>query len=900
MTRDIDHLRMLRTGNIQLIITIILFPILAMGQAKSDKPALPDSAKTIASAETTPDSTTRPLIRPSTSVDMDTTLTYQARTIDIRAPERITYLIGDAVVKYKTMTLKAEKITVDWNTNELVAEGVPDTVWTKSENGSDSTATVSWRGTPSVTEKGETMNGFRMFYNFKSAKARVIRGRTEYDTGYYFGEAMKKVGKDIINISSGYFTSCDNKENPHFHFGSRRIKVIPKDKVIAKPVVLYLGKIPVAIIPFALFPNKSGRQSGLVIPSYGQSRSEGRFIRGLGYYWAPNDYFDARALVDYYDRSGWMLRGDTQYAKRYALKGRISGSFTRKLFTTGQNERRWDIVINHNQTIDPTMRLTVNGKFLSDDSYYKDFSANLTQRLNREIRSNATFSKNWREHRLNLRVNASQVRDIDDKRSTRTLPQMSFSMSQRKLFGGRAGRRRSEHWYHSIYYNYSSNLLNREVLYDDTDADSPQSRQNNYTRYWDHRAGLSFNAPSKLFGVLTLGQSLSYRERWYDRYRENTFNPETNSVETDTVNGFRSRRTFDYSLNSSTKIYGYFEPNIGRVKAIRHVISPRMSFSYTPDFSDPKWGYVDVFYDTTGREIKASRLIERMSGAESKRMNFSVENLFQMKTIDGEKEKKFDLFAVNTSTSYDFKRDEFKWSSLRSSFRSSMVRNLSMNMSMTHDIYRYDSESGRRINKIMMLENKPLWKRQFFRLTNYRLSASIRLQGRSKQADQKRTQQESAFKEGEEVVVTDQGEVVSRDEYYDQLYRSGGDRFDPESRFSGLNIPWRANLSVEYSLNRTVPTNEYKTFYVTLSGAEVQLTKNWRINYSARYDIKEKTLVNHSFTFYRKLHCWEARLDWRPSGIGAPYFYFRINVRSPQLRDLKWEKRGGRSSIIRY
>jgi hypothetical protein len=333
------------------------------------------------------------------------------------------------------------------------------------------------------------------------------------------------------------------------------------------------------------------------------------------------------------------------------------------------------------------------------------------------------------------------------------------------------------------------------------------------------------------------------------------------------------------------------------VKALRHVISPRVSFSYTPDFSDPKWGYVDSFQDSTGEEITYSRLIERVSGAESKSMNFSVENLFQMKTADGEKEKKFDLCAINTSTGYNFKAEKQKWRTLSTSFRSSVVRNFNLNMNMSHSLYRY--ENNKTTNKIMLMEDKPFLKRQWLRLTNFRLSTNMRLQGQKKKGRNTDRQEQSAFDDSEEVLVTDDGEVIAKDQYYDQLNTAGGDRFDPQSQYSGLDIPWRTSLALEYSVSKPNPSIKNETYYLSLRNTELQLTNNWRINYSARFDIKDRKIVTHSFTFYRDLHCWEARFDWRPSGTGAPYFWLKINVRSSQLRDLKYEKRSN-NSVLGY
>lgn len=842
-----------------------------------------------------PDSTRLDQLRPqkTASVGMDTTLYYDAKIIKINVPEKLTYLIKDAEVKYKTMKLTAEKITVDWNTNILTAEGVPDTVYHPSNNPGDSNMSIEWKGLPTLADRGDVMHGFKMIYNFKTEKGRVIRGRTEYESGYYFGESMKKVGEDIINISHGQFTTCDNKEDPHFHFQSRRIKVIHKDKVIARPVALYLGNIPVAIIPFAVFPHKTGRHSGVVIPSYGESQAEGRFIRGLGYYWAPNDYFDARTLVDYYDRSGWMLRSDLNYAVRYLLKGSVRGSFTRKDFKTGQKQRRWDLLISHNQEIDPTMSLRIDGRLVSDNSFYRDYSSNLNERLNREIRSNATFSKNWSAQRMSLSANLSQVRDIETGRITQTFPQIRFTVSQRRFFEYEESRRtksRGEEkkemkWYHSIYYNYSNNLYNQETKGGDYKP--------TLTRYLDHNMSISMNSPQKIFGWLTMGQSISYRERWYDRYKKNEFDVETNAVQVDTARGFAALRTFSYSLSSSTNIYGLFNPHIWKIQSIRHVITPNISFSYTPDFSSPLWGYVDTFIDTTGEKIIRSKFMDSVPSGTQKSISFSVRNLFQMKTLEGEKEKKFDLFSITSSTAYNFEAEQFKLSPLSSSFRSTIIKNLNLNVSTTHDFYKTDGKTGRKLDQLLFLDDNDWWKRKLFRLSSFRLSTSISLQG-SKKGGQRQ------FDEEDGVMMDEQGEMVSSDEYYDQLNIAGGERFEPETRFSGLDIPWRTSLSFDFDLNKMNPKKPTKSYNLNISGMEIQLTKNWKINYSARYDLTDKKLVSHSFTFHRNLHCWEARFIWSPSGIGAPYFYFRIQVKSTQLRDLKWEKRGGRSSVFGY
>lgn len=836
----------------------------------------------------------------TSSVGLDTILDYNASIVDVRVPGKKIFLIGKAEVKYKTMHLTAEKISLDWDTNLITAEGVPDTVYKPSKNPGDSVMTIVWRGLPTLSDAGDVMHGAKMIYNYKTEKGRVVQGRTEFEGGYYTGASMKRISKEIINISNGYFTSCDLTEDPHYHFRSRRIKVMINDKVIAKPIVFYFGHIPVAALPFAVFPNKRGRHSGILVPTYGESSSEGRFIRGLGYYWAASQYFDASLKLDYFDRSGVMFRSDVRYNVRYILNGSISGSLTRKNFISGNKERRWDLRIGHGQQIDPTSSLAVSGWFVSDNRFYKDLSSNFDTRLNRKIRSDATYSKSWPEQRLSLSANLSQERDVETGRISQVLPQLRFSMNQRAIFakpkrsngassfGASRGAKDETTWYQSIYFSYNSNLYNS------------QTRGGNYretvTRYINHNASLSMNVPKKIFGWLTLGQSLSYEERWYDRYRKNEFNPMLNAVETDTVQGFAARRIFSYNLSSSTKIYGMFTPHIGKVQAIRHIISPSLSFSYQPDFSDPKWGYVDTFIDSTGKKIIAQRLLDGVSSSARRNISFSVGNLFQMKTLDGEKEKKLDLFNVNFSSGYNFEAEQFKLSNLYSSFQSSPTRNLNINMSANHSLYQFDLATGQMLNQLLVMQ-KDAWKTgSIMRLVNFNIGAQLSLQG-----SKKGTGADLKAETGQQVLIDEAtGEPVSEQEFLDRLYEPGGNRFEVNDRFSGLDIPWRMSLSFSFSLSKYDPRRPTKNYYLDISGLEAQVTKNWKVNYTAHYDIELKRIVSQSFTIYRDLHCWEARLIWRPSGIGGNSYYLRINVKSPQLRDLKYEMRGGRNSVLGY
>ncbi|MBN2088595.1 LPS-assembly protein LptD [candidate division KSB1 bacterium] len=832
----------------------------------------------------------------------DTTLFYEARIIDSDIDSNRFYLIGDAVVKYRNMTLKAAKITVDQDQEVLIAEGVPDTSYIFNEDSTAKEMQVFQKGTPEFKEGGEMLNGFKMIYNYRTRKGRVIRGRTDYESGKYFGEHIKKVGDKILYVTNGRFTTCDLEEEPHFYFRSRRMKIIPKDEIIAKPIVAYISGIPVAWFPLMFYPNKGGRHSGILIPRYGESASEGRYLQGLGYYWAPSDYFDATLKGNYYDRSGWMADGRLRYSKKYELDGNIAGSITKKEPVGGGKQNRWDLRIFHNQTINSTTRLMMNGNFVSDASFYRNYSSNIDQRLNRQLTSNATLSKSWPDSKNNLTVNLSHSKSLDDNSEMLLFPQISFTHSQRPLFRppertSRTIRRRDaveesqERWYHSIYYSFSSRMINQ----------TKKGQREPQARNISNSASLTMSGPQKLFGVLGWNHGVSYNDYMFDRSYRYYYDAERDSTDQDSIKrvvekGFSSVRSFSYSASANTKLYGMFAPGIGNITAIRHVVTPSISYSYSPDFTTATWGYFQEVRDTSGKVIAEKfKFPGGFASTGQNSVGFSVQNLFQMKTattVDGEeKENKYDLFYLNFSSHYNFKADSLRLSPLSSDLSANPAQNISVNMSARHDFYDYRIIKDRifTVNKFLLFEKK--WPR----LSNFSFSISLRLQGKEKKKETPKSG-EKAASENDQLSPLGASAVpgVFGDEFYEET-----DRFEAQSDFNELNIPWSASLFLDYSLDRYNPMKPTERFYIKLSNMQVKLTKNWSFRYQAHYDLQKKQLVNQSFNFARDLHCWEMNFYWVPSG---PYreFYLKINVKASQLQDIKFERRGGRLSHRGY
>ena len=835
-----------------------------------------------------PDSLFR--VQPRRSSDIDTTIRYTARDFFHDIENRTSTFLGEAVINYKNMSLKAGKITLDWDARLMTAEPLPDTVWVADPE-TDSSQVIQSTGQPVLVEGGTPYTGDKMVYNYKTKKALVVRGRTEFEDGFYRGRQIKKVTDNSFNVSHSSFTTCDLDSNPHFHFEARRLKIITNDKIIAKPVIMFIGHVPVAALPFVVFPHKTGRQSGLIIPRYGESQREGRYLRGLGYYWAPNDYFDANAMVDYFEKSGWLFRGGANYKVRYLMEGRISGSLTRKSFSEEYQERRWDLRVSHSQEIDPTSRLAVSGSFASDKNFYRNLSSSLTSRLRRELRSNATYSKSWPKQKLSLSVNLSQVHDLEDDVKSQTLPQVSFRKGTTQIFKPetpkRRGRRRRPQpkWYHSLYFSTNSTLLNssREFL---SRTSQDTVKEIDRTRTLKHNINLSLNSPKKYFGWLALNQSLNLGEDWFDKTQSYELDAETSQIESREVKGFAARHTFSYNATANTKLYGLFTPDLLDIQAIRHVVTPSITFRYQPDFSDPAWGYYTEVVDASGETVKKDRF-GGTPGSGSQVISFSVRNLFQMKRGTGEQERKIDLFNVDFSSGYNFKVDTYRLSDLSSSWRANPARNFSLSARTSHSFYDWDRESGARIHQYLF-DHRGWLKGKFIRLTSLQLSFSLRLQGKGSTGSRGGGRERDGFSDGSEYRALEEDmNVLEEDLSRDR------DPFEPDRAFRSLSIPWRMNVRFNFALDkRRNPNQPQKKYYLDVSGAEINLTKNWRIGYSAHYDLESKSISHHRLTFYRDLHCWEANVDWVPSGINKRVF-FRINVKAPSLQDIKLEKGGG-------
>lgn len=847
--------------------------------------------------------------------ELDTILTYSASRIIFTFQPRTTILQGNAEIRYQDMRLEAPYIMVNWDENLLQAHSGEDTAQiadstpnadleklerpenVKSREGvqSQSTHQLPSESSPiastsispfsppkdlptlpqplpkevvKMVDGEQVIVGLSLQYNLKTRQGRVVEGHTQYQDGWYRGRAIKRPEEKSYNIRSCFYTTCDAPE-PHYGFWSRDMKLIVKDKVIARPIVLMFGPVPVLAVPFGIFPARGGRRSGLLVPTYGESSSQGRFLTGLGYYWAPNDYCDFKTQLDFYERYGILIREEIAYAWRYRLNGNLSGSYVNQR-REGAALRRWDLGFNHNQQLSPTAQLSASGYFLSDRSYLHDLSLNPKERLQRIIRSDATITKRWIGSPWTAAINLHQEEDLESGAWYHVFPQLSLSRNSSPLFSPPLQTPADlQPWWSKVYFNYRLQGLNTQRLNVSTQTNPPlRDRQDR----WGIRHDLNLTATLKPLGIFNFTPRINYTEAWLDRWFTYQLR---DSLTVDTTLHYRpkARRTFNVGAGFSTSLYGLFYPHLGGLEAIRHTLSPSLSFTYTPDFSQPHWGYYDIF-PYRGRKNYYDRFAGNLFGATPKlrqeSLGMSLENIIEYKRKRGGDTIKRTLLSLNLSTSHNLAADSLKWAPLTTSARippltdaqgGGTISGLGLDINATHSFYRlsYDSITGH-----YNLINKPA--KGGLRLEGIDLSTSLRLSGIGRPF---------GVQEG----------LPSEPSPSNQM-----DRFRPPTWQPSPN-PYQLAVSLRYSVRRPDPTQTQKDFWASLSG-ELQVTRNWKVNASSTLDIYRKTLTTLQFSIFRDLHCWQGSFTWNPRGAFSGY-YLHIGVKSPHLKDVKVEKREG-------
>jgi lipopolysaccharide assembly outer membrane protein LptD (OstA) len=771
--------------------------------------------------------------RPATDL-ADTTaqrrevIAYDAVRIEYVVPKSRIVLDRGAHLTYRDLELRSRRVEFDVSAQTLVAQGDPQ-----------------------LTDRGDQVSGHLMTYDLETRVGTIFDAKTAYERGLYHGQRIRKVGENVLDVLHGSYSTCD-LEHPHYHFSARWMKIYLKDKLVAKPIVFYVRNVPLLALPFYVFPIKPGRHSGFLFPQveFGFSDAAGQFVRNAGYYWAPNDYMDLTLSGDYYRAEpSWVMRADGNYKLLYVLQGDVHGEYAR-------NERfaneGWSFRADHNHELSPRTRMTARASFVSSRDYNTSnlYGHSLSQRVNRFLTSSLAVSHaaDWAsfsaalDRRQDLDADLA-LQDPDGSGPSplpavgtaaslanlaETRPSVSVSFPTRTLgsfplFKGTGVEKSLASLYASLNARYLEQREQRAFVArrDSSGAVPTNVLDQRVTTRRGAASDLSLSDSRRLFGWINFAPRVNANAVVFD------FDEQGHKVVPAAV--------WNGGLGAGSTFYGTFMPRLGRLAGVRHVVSPNVSFSYSPEFKGL------TFRDSNG--VQRSRFNPfgsiAISGFRSASMNFSLDQRFQVKWGRPDSLRRLDnLLAWSMSGAYDFLWRERGARHPLSTISSSVVLSppgvASASLSWATDVY----------------QARPV------RTLSWNLQLNLGSGG---------------GRGGTPSLPLEQR--------------------DPEAE--AYREQWSLGFAYSYAGGYSGP--KWTDRQYANATAHYQFSPGWGLDWAASYDVTFHTLTTQRFSLERDLHCWTASFTRTFSLGGEAEYYFRLSVK--EQRELYIE-RGTRTGSI--
>lgn len=793
--------------------------------------------------------------------------------------QRMIYYFGDVSVKYQDMELTAELMDYDMTTGTVYARGIYDTL------------AGEWKGRPVMKQGNKTYEMQELRYNFNTRQARLTNVVTNEDDGILHGRTVKMMPDQSINVSDGKYTVCDAEE-PHYYLGLTVAKVVnkPSQKTIFGPAYLVVEDVVLPVgLPYGFVPKRPERATGLLMPSFGEETARGFYVRDAGMYFVFGDYLDLSATGSYFSLGSWGVDINSRYKINYKANGNLSMTYsddrtgekgTSDYFQSTNFALKW----SHSQDpkAHPGTSFSASVNF-SSPSNNRFNSRSVSEALENQASSSISYSKNW-NGKFNLSINALHSQNSRDSSYVFTLPNVTFSISTIYPFK-RKNRVGKEKAYEKISFGYNTTLQNKINFKaaEFGNMDLTDKMQNGMAH------NFSLGLPTfQLFNYITVNPSVSYGMNWFFRKSEAEYNPETDRVELVQGKAFSSfgiTQNYSGSLSASTRLYGMFNfGKFSKIQAIRHVISPSVSMSFSPEKGTYANGYRTLLYtDRNGVEkeyqynVYSGQLYSAPGKGRSATASISIGNNLEAKVRDFadttgsgfKKVKLIDQLSINTG--YNFLADSLKMNTVSMSMSTSLFGKVNISASAAFDPYACDG-NGRKFNKFAITNGQGL-----LRFTNASASLSYSLSGKGAINGNDGRRDAGGGSGG--------GNPAN---YYQRIYYHpvtgeyipGGWLY-----YTNPDVPWSLNFS--YSLNfmksyTSVANNITQT--LNMSG-NIKLTPKMTINLTSGFDLKAMKLTTTQISATYDLHCFNISVSWVPTGTWQSY-NFLIAANAAALADL--------------
>lgn len=844
----------------------------AKNQTDSSKVALPELIKAI-------DSTKKDSLKPKKALLEDKIKRKAVDYEKINQKKKQITLYNKAEVYYQDIELKSGIIVIDYEKEEVYAGRIKD-------------STGKYTQLPVFKQGSNVVEPDSIRFNFKTKKALVWNSRTDQGEFKVKAAITKKENDSVYFMKGARFTTSKDIENPEYYFQTNKVKLVPGKKVVVGFTNMVIADVPTPLaLPFAFFPMTEKARSGIIMPTYNDSNTRGFSLQNGGYYFALSDYYDLAVLGDYYTNGSYGFRFESSYGKRYKFNGNVNVRFENLINSErGYPDYARSNIYNIQWSHSKDSKSNPNSRFsasvnLGSSTYFRQSlnQINVGSTLNNTLSSSISYSKTFNSvPQVNLSLTATHSQNTNTEQINMTLPTLQMSVDRLFPFAPKEGIKKG--FFKNINFQYNLRGENR-INTTDSLFFKPEMFKNALLGF-QHSIPLSTNF--KVFKYFSASTSVNYNEVWYFKTIKKEFDATQNSIVNNEIRGFDAFRTYSFSAGIGTTIYGTF--NFGdkkKIQAIRHVMRPNISYSYTPSFSK----YYDTYDpDGSGTMLKQyTRFEGGIFGAPGQNMSnnigFTLSNTFEAKVTDKdstktEPKKIMLLNNLNFSTSYDITADSLRWAPMRVSGGTQILKQkMNINFAATLDPYAINN-SGQRINTWNIDNGGSL-----FRMTSANLTINYAFASSDGEGDKKNKQGERNGGRGDDLFGTNTDLSDRRDSQFDD---SGGNN-NVISDFFKYKLPWDLNLAyaLTYSNNRREQKITGNSLMVSMN---TDLTPKWKIGVSTGYDFVQKGVTFTQFRFERDLLSWRMDFNWVPFGDNA-YWGFFIGIKSGVLSDIKWDKR---------
>lgn len=829
-------------------------------------------------------------------------------------------LYGDSHVKYQNMDLKSEKIYMCMDSSLVHATGARDT------------AGVIF-GTPVFHMGNDTYESDTMAFNFKTKKGLIQQVYTEQEDGFLTSEISKRDADGVLYLQHGRYTTCDDP-HPDFYIALSRAKVRPGKDVVFGPAYLVVCDVPLPLaIPYGFFPFTKSYSSGFIMPTYGDETSRGFYLRDGGYYFALSDKMDLKLLGEIYTKGSWAVSAASNYRKRY----RFSGSFYASYQNSVEGEKNlpdyskttsFKIQWSHRQDpkANPYRNLSASVNFATS-SYERN---NLTSMYNPQTLTQSTrtssvnFSTKFSSIGMNINATMNLNQNMRDSSIAMTMPDLNIAIARfypfkRKKMVGK------ERWYEKISLSYTGRISNSISTKEDKLMHSDLVK--------DWRNGMQHSIPVSanftLFNYINLNASFNFTDRTY--FSKTMQSWDGAKVVNDTIYGLYNIYNWSMSMSASTKLYGFLKPSSkflgGKINAIRHVLTPQLSFTYAPDFSTSRYGYYDTYQKTnadgTVSLVEYSPYANQLYGVPGKgktgSIHMDISNNLEMKTLDkNDSIHKVSLIdELGLSMGYNMAAKIRPWSDLNTRLRLKLSKNYTLNINAVFASYVYEADSVGATPRIS--ENTTYWEKgKIGRFQGMSQNLSYTLSSdkvsnffkwiRGERTNKNDENQSAKKKEEDDVDIESNLDKDLEEGKHGAKKKDAGKAETDEDGYMNFSLPW--SLSFGYGVTMREDTDVKRFNYNTMRypykftqnlnmSGNIRLSDGWNISFSSGYDFENKKISMTMASLSRDLHCFNMSC----SVVLAPYtsynFSFRCNA-STLTDALKYDKRSSYSNAVQW